>query len=296
MGGGDKGGKKATWGQVFSWSRDMGVEMWRALKRLRLVLQPIINLIKGIIDWVKVIWGWVKPWIDWILNTYKTYIKPWIDYLRDIVEVIHHAVVFVRDGLDGLVKELYRKWFPEIEEARAAIKELFTKTAEIVSVFDEKLANKIIETRDEFLATIDKYSRDLRDWALDKIHDVFDPILHKVNEITILLEGFIRSVEDRFRPIIDLISKTFERPQVLRRETMERSGRKWGYELWSSMFEGSSPPLTPREERELRYEPPEDWGTEIVRKTLELQDTEWKDVTDAAIDTAIRMLKGAAIF
>lgn len=290
---------RGKWGEEYGWLASLEARLnalWAWVASIWAAITGWIAAVySAFVAWITPIVTWLQAKLLWLIGLYNTYVAPLLAWLKEIVTWIHATVILVRDGLEALVKDLYRKWFPEIEAIRREVNEIFTKIADVVSVFDEKLAEKVLQTREEFLARIDSVSRDIRDWALDRIHEFFDPIYHRVNAIVILLEGFIRSVEDRFKPITDLISKTFERPQLARRETVETTGLKWGSELYDSIYEGTTPTPTPEEEVGPTVETETKWVNNAIKSILMETMGPWADLARYIDEEVTEILTGRSL-
>jgi len=164
-----------------------------------------------------------------------------------------------------MLESLFPEVFSTIDEIKQDIQEIFGKVKDIVGVFSEELAAKIQATEEKLLRTISKYTTDLRDELIGKLHDITDPIIRKIDSITAVIEGYIRPIEEAFNRVKTIIETSFEKPQLLRRETMEISGLLYGEDLYDAMFRAGTTKIEREDEESLN---------QIVQEPL-IEDMKW---------------------
>ena len=249
---------------------------------------PIIVWLQGIVAWlISIYQTWILPVVTWLQSMYTTYVLPVLTWLQAMVFWLQTAMLLVQGKVEQLITFVYDKIFKDVEELRANIIKVFDVIKDVASVFSRDLADKIQATEDKFLRVLDSYTRDLRDWAISSLHEATDPLIRKTNEISILLNGFINVVQDRFKPIENLIAITFEKPQTLKREVLFTTSMHWGAGLWNDLFSGVTPkePITPSEEMvRLQVDPVVDkYIQDIFAEKVE----GWQDMTQR-VDEEIR--------
>ncbi len=251
-------------------------------------ITPLVLWLQTQVEWLwfEVVW-YLTPLFVTLQVFVETYIVPVIAWLQGLVFWLQAAMLLVQGKLEELINFVYNKVFKDVEELRANIIKVSDTLKDVASVFSKDLADKIQATEDKTLRLLDSYTRDIRDWAISTLHEATDPLVRKTNEISVLLNGFINQVKDRFKPIEDLIALTFEKPQVLKRETLGATSMLWGVDLWNDLFSGVTPikPVTPSAETmRLQVDP-------VVDKYIEDIFAEkvggWGDITQR-VDEEIR--------
>lgn len=275
---GDGGKKGPDWGQIFSWAANFAAHSWTALKDVYLVIKPMIDLIKGVIGIAIDVFNFVKDKLAWIYDFYKDWVKPWIDWVRGALEIVQATMLVVQGRIEEFIKVVYTDLFGDIEKIRADVLSMFDKVEDIISIFSEETAAKLQVFEDKLFMTLDKYTRDIRDELIGKLHEVTDPVLHKINEITLVIEGYLKPIASRFETIEKLINITFEKPQLLRRETLKITGLSYGMDLWNATFEGSTPALTEEEAAPFPFAMVPEWMQKAQENIIKGREGEWSDV------------------
>ena len=253
------------------------------------ILFVLVDFIWQVYDFIRSIYNFIKPFTDSITAFVYKWIIPAINWLNVWITTFKNIILVIQGNLDQVIEDLYKKVFPGIEDLRKAIESTYNKVIDIVSVFSREAADKLAANRDELLRAIDKYTRDIRDELIYKIHEYTDPVISKLNEILIIIDTQKRDLLTRLKPVEDLIAITFEKPNVIKRETFQGTSQRWGVDLWNDLFSGITPttPVTPSLERVQLKE------DAVIDKYIEIifagKDGDWKDVS-ARIDEEIREL------
>ncbi len=257
---------------------------------------PIIVWLQGIASFLWDVYNnWVKPVLTTLKDLYDTWVKPAIEFLQTTVAWLKGIVLLVQGKLEDLINYVYNKVAKDVEELRANIIKVSDTLKDVASIFSKDLADKIQATEDKTLRLLDSYTRDLRDWAISTLHEATDPLIRKTNEISVLLNGFISQVTDRFKPIETLIALTFEKPQTLKRETLFTTSQRWGMDLWRDLFSGqvSQMEVVPYSEREI-FNLPDELERQLDYMILEDKGP-WADVSKRIDEEIEEIVTGKAV-
>lgn len=216
-----------------------------------------------------------------------TYIVPIVVWLQGAIAVLQVVILAVQGKIETLWNTVYTSVFGWVEDLRKNIAQITSKIADVVSVFDKKLADSIKATEDKFFKVLDVYTRDIRDQFLTGLHDTTAPIISKINQIDIILKDFISYSAGSFDKVNSLIGSPFEKPHTLHRSVIFTTSQRWGVDLWSDLFAGVTPtkPITPSEEMvRLQVDPVVD---KYIEGIFAERDIGWKDISQR-VDEEIR--------
>jgi len=204
----------------------------------------VARALKWFVSVLKALWKFILRVRDEIKEVYKKYLQPVIDWLKEkidwIIEKVDEIIVYLEEKIDWI----YNKLFGWIEKIRRTIDEIGKKLSRIVGVFLPKLGKEIDKTREEILRTIDKYSRDLRDWALDKLRETVRPIQQGLYDIRGALKELGTKMAGEFEQHYILITGISKRPGELNPEPFIKAWEDHGEEAFSKFADRYTGPDT----------------------------------------------------
>jgi len=204
----------------------------------------IVKFFRWLIDVLLAIWEEIEDLWKEIEEIYERYMRPVIDWLKGkidwIIGWLDKIVTYIHEKIDWI----YNKLFGWIEKIRKTIDEIGRKLSRIVGVFLPKLGEEIDKTREEILRIIDKYSRDLRDWALDKLRQTIRPIQQGLYDIRGALKELGEKTLGELEQHYILITGISKRPGILNSEPFVKAWEDYGEEAFSRFADRYTGPDT----------------------------------------------------
>lgn len=223
----------------------VGRLLWNAITLFSYVFKGIAVIFKTVWEILKPVYEVFKSVWDVIYSFYVKYIKPVLDWLEGKITWILDLIDSVYNTLLGRIVQLYNETFGEYEKLRDRIDDLTGKISRVVGVFDEKLAAAILDAKNDIFDYLDQYTRDIRDWAVEKIRENYISIRSDFYEYKGAIDIILHPVKEFVDAMKELIPPTIEKPALLSRDTMYNSGNKYGQDLMDGYFDATTPPLTP---------------------------------------------------
>jgi len=214
-----------------------------------------MSFVPGPIGWVaralrwfvyvlKALWKYIKRVWEKFERFYEKYVVPIIEWLKKKIDWITAWLDKIVRYLEKKIDWIYNKLFGWIERLRKTIDEIGKKLSRIVGVFLPKLGKEIDKTREEILRTIDKYSRDLRDWALDKLRQTVRPIQQGLYDIRGALKELGEKTLGELEQHYILITGISKRPGILNSEPFVKAWEDYGEEAFSRFADRYTGPDT----------------------------------------------------
>lgn len=160
------------------------------------VIKPVLDLLKPAFDALKSVYdNWVKPVLTKVQGT--------VDLVRDNVYKVYNLTI-------GGVTQTYNNLFGWVDGLQTQFNGFADRVIGMVSVVDQKAADRLDAMRGDVNRTIDKYSSDLFDKVITKINETAGPILTKVDE-------FAAAVNEKLQHALDLGEKASNYADTLAR-------------------------------------------------------------------------------
>jgi phage-related protein len=232
-GGGKKGAKGIPWGQVFSWTFDTARSMWQALSPVWTVINKLWSVVRPLWGEVHRIWAYIKTYV---VDTYVNYIKPILDKIDFIFSEIEKIVNWVDKlyiSTIGRIEDIYNKLFGRFEELWKTFEEFRDKTLRLIASVNEELSQKLYEATEKLEAQTIGRIREARDELLHTIDKVYTELRNKINDFYYAVKDLIAPLEQARAKIEDFLGIAFEKPNLLRRETVKMTAVTYGQEWWA---------------------------------------------------------------
>jgi len=260
----------------------------------------------AIMAWFATVWAifvaWITPlvtWLQWKMFFIETwiemYIIPLVLWLQAATIWIQAAVLLIQGKIEAIINLIYTDIFGWLEDLRKGIGQVISVIKDVVSIFNRDLSDRIQVTEDKFFKLLDKYTRDIRDWAISQLHTYTDPIVSKINEITTEINKWATLATSTFDKLTTLIGATFEKPSVLKRDVLSSTSMHWGVDLWNDLFSGVVPPARkyPTDEMEqLKLDP---FIESHIKAIFDMEAGDWADVSTRIDEEIAELYYGKVI-
>lgn len=151
------------------------------------IIPGLVSAVKGLVTFVyETVKGFIsvfKPIIQGLKNLYDNWVKPTLTWVENKVTQLTDSIFKVYDLTVGGIVDTYDNLFGWVGGVQARLNDLFDKTASIVAIFDQKLADKIKKAQNDMNDFVYKYTAEWFDKILLKIQEYTDPILKAVGEV-----------------------------------------------------------------------------------------------------------------
>jgi len=241
------------------------------------------SIISQILSRLTALEGKVADWVadhlnfkSFVMNALIYNIYPPLNWLSGKVTWILDQINKIYDFTIGKIEDLYNKTFGWYEELRKNVIDITNKIARVAAVFDEKLAENIRTLRDEIFTVLDAYTRDLRDWAVEKIQEYYLPLRSELYEITGAIKEAIRPIRELVDAMEELVPSTIEKPGLLTKKTMYYSGAAYGEELFGGWLEKTTPELTDEQKEKWTPKRYRDWTDDLADAVHSCAEEPWK--------------------
>lgn len=284
---------KVTAMQIVGWTIDTATSLWVALgpvwdtfKRLWDALKPIWDVIEGVYQFIK----------DYVLEFYNAFIKPLLETVDWILAKLDQVLKWIDDVYNatiGRIEKIYEDLFGKYEELWRRIEEAGEKLARVAGIFSKDLGESILKLLDELEGRTIGQIRDLRDEILGKIDDIYIYVRDKINDAYWAIKDLVKPIEDKVFDILDRLEISFEKPDLLRRETVTKTADTYGLDWWDRIMKGIEP--KPKK-LEVRAYIRGDVYKKIEEnaKTMDLgKDGDWSDVWEYIAESADNLDAGA---
>ena len=237
----------------------IGRILWNAISLVRYVFKGISVIFNTVWSILKPVYEVIKGLWDVIYGFYTKYIKPALDWVEGKITWLTNFIDSIYNTLLGRIDQIYNETFGWYERLRDNLDDLTGKISRVVAVFDSKLAENIKSTEQKLFAYVDKYTRDVRDWVVEYVRDVYLDVRTELYEVKGAIDIVLGPVKEFVDAMKELIPPTIEKPALLSRETMKNSGALYGQDMFDGYFEATTPPLTPEEEAPITREVLTEW-------------------------------------
>jgi len=244
--------------KVWDWMR----EAWRATKLAAMhlavekediatvgllgrILRAIWKILEPIVAFIKQIWSK-------IMSFYNTHIRPWLEKLEVWIRKLEIWIERLEKTLLGRILRIVATLELYFNTLRKWIREGLTKLERLIRGIDEKLANKIADIRDKLLKIITEFENRTIGVIRDLIGSFRRDIHRTINELKYSIQVAIDSVREIVSGLDNLIKTTFEAPQILSKDTIFKTTKKYGAELFEGIMGWGVPEPRPEEWERLR--------------------------------------------
>jgi len=311
MGGGKGGGgKKVAWSEVFTWASRFAEKSWEALKGAWQVITPLTTAIKDLWGYIAKVYDWVKGYIQPIYDFYKDYIKPVLDFVHTAIDWALKGLALVNGKLDELWKMVETDVFGPLNEIRKDVNKLWLDISGIVSIWNKELGEQMRSQEEKLDKKWHTMLDDIYKATIGEVKEYLEPIQKKINEIDANFHKYIDPITKTMEKVEKIIETTFEKPQVLKRETIFSTSQEWGVDLWNDLFSGVTPkePVTPSLEmvqlkvdpvvdkyiKDIFAEKVEGWGDITQRIDEEIREKFYGEVISRKTEITVPRLSGGA--
>jgi len=181
------------------------VILWPVVMAVISVVTSIIPGVIAAVNWlvglvmrvIKPVLDLLKPAFDALKNIYDNWVKPVLTKVQSTVDLVRDNVYKVYNLTIGGVTQTYNNLFGWVDGLQTQFNGFADRLIGLVSVVDQKAADRLDAMRGDVNRTIDKYSSDLFDKVITKINETAGPILTKVDE-------FAAAVNEKLQHALDL--------------------------------------------------------------------------------------------
>jgi len=277
-GGGKKGGKAIAWSQIFSWTSQTATSMWVALGPVWNTITSLWNSVKPLYDSVNRIYQTLKSTIG---DLYTHFIKPAWDMVHAVWSKLNDTIDWIDNLYNktiGRIEEVYDKLFGRIEDLWKHVEDTRDKLLRVISVFNKDLARRFYDTTEKLEASTIGRIRDLRDDLLHMIDSTYEDLRSKINDFYWAVKDLTDQVHQKVIAVEDFLSVSFEKPQLLKRETVKTTADTYGQEWWDSVMTHIAP-RTKKAEVEVMFRGDISSRTDEVLQELDKgEEGSWADV------------------
>lgn len=240
-GGGKKGGKAIAWSQIFTWTSQSATSMWIALQPVWTTITSLWNSVKPLWDSVNSIYQTLKSYIT---DLYTEFIKPAFDLVNAAWDKINELIGWIDKIYQetiGRIEGVYNRLFGHIEELWRTFEDTRDRILRVVAIFNRDLAQKLYDTTEKLEASTIGQIRNLRDELLHQIDKVYTDLRDRINDMYYAVKDLITPLEEARAKIEDFLGIAFEKPNLLRRETVKMTADTYGQEWWDSTMTRIAP-------------------------------------------------------
>jgi len=274
-------------GFVFNAVSSLGSLCWTAVQNFAPLLTKAWDWIKGIAGVVSDMWKTVQGWIKPIWDFYRDNIKPVLDTVYSFIDTLKSIILAVEGRLDELWAKVTTEVLGPLNDVIKDISKIWTGIADVVSVFNAQLAEKMIALESGLTAKYKAAIDAAYDATIGKVKEHLDPVLRKLNELEALYNLYVKTFTDKLEKVGNIIDTTFEKPNVLKHDVLFTTSMHWGAGLWNDLFAGVTPtkPAAPSDEMvQLQVDPLVDkFIADVFAEKVE----GWQDISKR-IDEEIR--------
>ncbi|RKX61372.1 MAG: hypothetical protein DRP29_00565 [Thermodesulfobacteriota bacterium] len=231
-----KGGKKFPFEVILGWARNFTNFTWNALKGVRGVFTKTFGWIRGGFSVFRNTFSFLKDNIAKIWNFYKTYIHPAIDTLRNFVNKFRLFVEEALDKLTGGLYSLYKNVTELWKNFRKEIVVLRGRIADLVDVFDRKLAERIRDTTDRILEEVDRRIFKVYDILDKKVFRYIRIVEDRIDALEVAIERIFRPVRDTLDRLDKLISATILPEGIFKRNPFISTIQEYNEDILNTLF------------------------------------------------------------
>jgi len=262
-------------------------------------LGPVWNTLNSLWDKVGSLWSKVSSAVSqlrsWVKDFYDDIIKP----VWNKVEVAWSKINDVLDWIDdlyhktiGKIDEVYNKLFGKIEKVWRDFEDTRDKVLRLISTFNKDLSQKIYDATEKVEASTIGRIRDLRDELLHKIDKVYEELRSRINDFYYAIKDIVDQANEVVFRIKDVIDISFEKPNVLSKETIIRSADTYGADWFESlMMQGTEPTRIRHVEVMFRQETAKEMDR-IIDEIRAGKKGPWGDVASYIDDAVFRVASG----
>ena len=221
-------GAKVAATQIFGWGISTGLKLWQAVKPVWDTLHSAWEVVKPIWDKVEAVYETLKTYV---VDVYIDWIKP----VWDRVEVVWSKLNDVVDWIDGVynatigkIEHVYDTLFGRFEELAEKFRLGAEKTTRLIAVFSEDLAKKIYDTAEMIEASTIGRIREIRDSITHQVDVVYNELRDRINDFYYAVKDIIDPVRRVVFEVKDFLEISFEKPDLLRRETIVKTADTYG--------------------------------------------------------------------
>lgn len=171
------------------------------------ILNLLLKIIKPVLDLL-------KPAFDALKSVYDNFVKPVLLKVQGAVDVLKNDVYKVYNLTIGGVQKTYQNLFGWVDGLQTEFNGFADRVVGLVSVVDQRAADRLNAARNEINRTIDKYSSDIFSKVILKINEVAGPILKSVSELA-------AAVNEKLQTALDLGAKATSYTDFLERRSEE---------------------------------------------------------------------------
>jgi len=231
-----KGAKKLPFSTILGWAKNFTSFTWDALKNVGGVFTKTFDWVKkgfnafsegiGFLkDGLSKVWGFYKDYVQPVINNVKTFISNFRSFVEDSLDKL-------TGGLYSLYKDVTELW----ETFRNEIVTLKGRIADLVDVFDSKLAERISAATDQILKEIDKRVYKIYDILDKKVFSYIDMVEERIEALEVALNTFFRPLKETIDRLDRLIAITTLPEGIFRRDPFISTIKAYEDDVLNTLF------------------------------------------------------------